>query len=232
MSRVSYFLDPYSSDSWLDQSSKIVTWGTNILTGKGETWLNFKGYFSLEMLYKRMYEWLSEYGFTDIDGQKDKIEHYFHENRGADGFVKEIWYWWRTEKTPDNNPMFRYRIFIDVQLLALTTEEVVIEGQKFKQNYGEISIFFRPMLMFELKNKSGKPFLKSGKTWDENFVTKNTMNWFQKRAYNDQIEQRKSELYTQFNDLYAIIKQYLQLNNYQAPRKDMHPQKGISQYKL
>jgi len=200
----------------------------------GANWLNYKGWFNLEMLYKRAYEWLSEYDYVDIDGDGDKFEHYFFENRSGDGIKTEMLFWWRTQKIPDGNPMFRYRIFIDFQVLYLASDTYVVDGQKFKQDYGEVSLFIKPFLDVELNNKTNKSLLGGGKItpWTKDGITGGLTNWFKNKVYRNQIEERRTELYNQVNELYAIIKQFLNMQNYVSVRRDMHPEKGLPQYKL
>lgn len=200
---------------------------------KDQTWLNYKGKFSLEMLYKRIYEWLVENDYVDIEEKKDKYEHFFFENRGAEGGVNEILMWWRSEKSSIKNKMFRLRIFLDFQILGLGSETIVENGQKFNVNYGELSVFLRPYLDVELGNKTNVSLLGDDVTpWNKSGFTKNLAGWFKNRMYKGEIELHREELYADINELYAIIKKFLQLNNFVGVRKDMHPERGVPQYKL
>lgn len=228
MARVNYRFDPNRTDqvNLSEYNYDIKIYGAI----GNQTWINFKGYFSLEMLYKRVYEYLSgEIGYKGPFGD-DMFEPYYYEDRAADGTVKEIWYWWRASKIPDGNTMFRYRINIDIQVLGLKSETVVIDGQKVKQNYGELSVFLRPHLDFDLKKKGGS--LVGGKSWNEDFITKHFTHWFEKRVYDTQIDERKTELYGHANAVVGCIKNHLGIAGYQKFRLDFHPPKGHPQNKL
>lgn len=229
MARVNYRFDQ-NRDNQLNR--KDFKYEMPIFKAGGTTWINYKGYFSLEHLYKRVYEYLSaEIGYKGPFGT-DMFEPYFYEERGADGSVKEIWYWWRAFKNaPDGNKMFRYRIFIDFQILGLKSETVVIDGQKIKQNYGELSVFVKPFLDFDLKGKKGDSMV-GGKSWHEDSLTKSFAKWFEKRAYSGQLDQRKAEMYGHANGVVGCIKNHLQLAGFQGFRMDFHPQKGHPQNKL
>ncbi|MFT4326753.1 MAG: hypothetical protein ACMXYK_04585 [Candidatus Woesearchaeota archaeon] len=187
-----------------------------------ETYLNFKGDFSLEMLYKLMYETLVKLGYTDEDGAKDKFEHYFYEKRAPDGTKSEIWFWWRTKRDSSKvkSDNFEYRIDINVQILGLKESTVVRDGNKFKLNYGELSLFLKPELICTLDTNKIPPPL----SWFK--------DWWEARVFKERYDERKDELYKQANTLYAVIKQYLQLENYVSVPPSFQPELGVPQYKL
>ena len=223
MAYVSYHLDTQRTDK-LNRITDMIKGGSLFKDCGSQCWINFKGKFSLEMFYKRMYIWLTENGYSDVDGYKDRFERYFFEKRNPDGSIGELWFWWRTKKDPDGNKLFEYRIDIDVQILVMGKDEIVVEGNKFSVNNGEISIFIKPYLSFSHKIK---------KEWTEDSLLKPFLKWFDKKGFVHQIDDKKAEFYTDFNRFYATIKQFLGLENYMIDRKtEFHPVKGVPQYKL
>ena len=189
----------------------------------GESWLNFKGTFSLEKLYKLTYETLKKLGYKDLDGTNDKIESYYFEKAGEEGSKSEVWYWWRTEKTNNTMNLFTFRFEMDVQVLNLKKTTITIDGNKYGTNYGEISIFIRPYMktVYEEQNWAKKKGIQG-------FL----MRWWAKRAYKSTFEERKKEAYSDVNTIYALIKDYLGLENFVSPQYDFHPKKGEPMVKL
>lgn len=225
MARINYRFDPNRTDRPETEVKKeLVT----VFKGSDQTWINYKGYFSLEHVYKRLYEYLSgEIGYTGPFGD-DMFESYFFENRGADGTIKEVWCWWRPSKVPDKNKMFKYIINIDMQLLGVKSETIVVDGQKVKQNYGEISFYVKPFIYLDLKAKTSA--LDGKSSWSEDWVTKNFLKWFEKRVYVKQIDQRKNEVYGHANGVIGCIKNHLKIAGFQKFRsQDFHPQRGYPQ---
>ncbi|MGM5483666.1 MAG: hypothetical protein ACQER9_01975 [Nanobdellota archaeon] len=230
MERVDYELDPLKNSPY-NKNSRF-DWSKNIYDPiGGQAILNFKGQFSLEMFYKKMYEWLKEMVYTDIDGGGDKVEHYFFEKRKSD-MVEEIWFWWRTQKTPEGNKFLRYRLFIDVQILRMKKDSIVVDGKKFNIDNGEISLFIRPYLDMEHMNKSGKSMIGDKKNWSDYKLLSTFKKYWHNRLYMNQIEAAKNELYTHANQLMGTMKSYLNLPHHVKVRKDFHPSLGVPQYKI
>ncbi len=231
MVRVNYQLDPYR-DNRLNMDSR---WGEKIFkpAPNGEEWINYKGYFSFDRLYKRLFEYIEgEIGYKDPTGN-NLYETYYFENRGEEGFLKELWAYWRLNKIPDKNKMFKYRIEIDIQILGMSNETIMVDGQKIKTNYGEISFFVRPYLDIDIQNKSGKSMVNKEKdSFKKDEFLKHFADWFEKRMYSAQIDDRKNEIYNQVNGIVGCIKNHLGMVGFQGFRKDFHPEKGVPQYKL
>jgi hypothetical protein len=192
--------------------------------GGTQVWINFKGVFHIEMLYKLMFEVLQKRGYNDDSPENgEHIEQYYFENRAPDGVKTEAWYWWRTKRSGKamNNANFEFVMNIDVQILGLKEEVIVVDGQKFKMSSGEISFFIKPYLNVKAEEKKYK-----------DLVPTDFFNWWMKRAFYNQVEDARNELYDDFNIIYGTIKQYLKLNNYAPVPGEFHPQLGIPQYKL
>jgi hypothetical protein len=188
----------------------------------GEAWISYKGTFSMEMLYKIMFETLKRMGYEDQDGSGDKFEHYYSEKRGPDGFIGEIWYWWRTVKEGEKfrSTNAKYIIDIDVQILGMKESSITVDGNKFKMKFGEFNLFFRPFVEIPMIHEKSSGIMKS------------VMEWWSKRVYKSQIDNRKNECYNEANEIYGIIKQFLDLEHYTKIPQEFHPPKGVPTYKL
>lgn len=222
MKKTSYFLD---NDRQERLNLNPFNYHTPIIKTSGnEVWLSVRKKADFKMLYKVLYLWLTENGFFDIDGDKDRMESFYYERVAEGGSKPEMWMWWRTRKIkPLGNPLFSFRLEIDFQILGMTNDTVVIDGQKFKTTNSEINIFMRPYLEMEHKKKS----------WQSNSFLKSITHWWEFKAYREQIDYHEDELYDQFCKFHAVIKDFLGLNTfyvYRAPY--FHPAKGLPQYKL
>jgi len=179
--------------------------------------LNFKHIFSFEYLYKRVREWLIEEGYCG-EGP-DWIEKLYLERIDGRG-AKQIWVWWRMNKSPyPNNPFFKFYLDVDYHVLNLTTQEIVVEGSKVKTNKGECEIFI-----------TAKMELDPSGAWDKNFMLKSKylQKFYLNRIYKEQIEKTEDELVRDASRLLGAVKQYYQLESwlpeYAGP--GFHPKKG------
>lgn len=222
MKRSSYFFDNDREDRL---NLNPYTYHKPIIKTSGnETWISFKGKINFTMFYKVVHFWLMENGYVDIDGEKDKIETFYYEKAGENGAKPEMWVWWRAHKpAPLRNKMFTHRFEIEFQILGMKNDTFVVDGQKFKANYGEVNIFIRPYLDMEFKKKA----------WKENPFTKFISKWWEFRAYLEQVNLHEDNLYEDFCKLHATIKQFLGLNTFYVYKAPMfHPPGGFPQYKL
>lgn len=234
MKKHAYWLDAERTDKG---DRNPYSWHKSVYKPiKNESWISYKGYFSMEMFYKRIFYYMEELGFKSIEG--DAVpEPYYSERRNADGSIAEIWYWWRYQKTPDSNlgadTAFRYYININVQVLGMTTEEIVKDGQKMKQNYGELNFFLAPYLATEFDNPNKKSLLhKDATSWKKDKFTSEITSWFTRNHFRAQIDDKKSELYKVAIAIHAMAKQHLGLPCFASSRPDMHPRRGERQFKL
>jgi hypothetical protein len=168
--------------------------------------LNFKHVFSMEYLYIRLREWLLEEGYTeDSSGARgDKwMENLYLERIDGRG-AKQIWIWWRTDKTYAN-PFFKFYLDVDFHGLNILTEEIVVEGTKVKTNKGEVEVFITAKMELDPKNE-----------WNKNFILRNKQlqKFYLNRLYKDKIEQVEDELVRDSARLLGAVKQYFQLESW------------------
>jgi hypothetical protein len=182
--------------------------------------VNYKHVFSLEFLYRRIHEWLIEEGYIDETSgpHSDKWVEQLYLERIAGNGAKQIWIWWRSDKT-HNNPFFKFILNIDYHVLGLTEQEIISEGQKIKSNKGEVEVFI-----------TAKMVLDPNGDWDKNFFLKNSyiQNFYLNRIYKKQIENAEDELIRDCNRLLGAVKQYFQLESWlpEYTGKPYHPAKG------
>ena len=180
--------------------------------------LNYKHVFSMEFLYKRVHEWLIEEGYT-TDGDDKWIEKLYLE-RVAGNDMKQIWIWWRMDKTPvQGNNFFKFILNVDFHALGLSKEDIVVDGTKISTNKGEIEVFI-----------TAKMILDPDKEWDKNFFLKSKMlqDFYLNRIYKERIEQVEDELAKDCARLLSAVKQYFQLESWmpEYSGKPFHPAKG------
>ncbi|MBW2971595.1 hypothetical protein KY359_01035 [Candidatus Woesearchaeota archaeon] len=168
--------------------------------------LNYKHIFSFEFLYKRLHEWLVEEGYCeDSSGSRgDKwIEKLYLERVSSNG-AKQIWVWWRMDKTYAND-FFKFYLDVDFHGLNLKSEQIVVDGTKVDTNKGEVEVFITAKMELDPKNE-----------WEKNFILKNPwlQNFYLNRIYKDRIEEVENELVRDAARLLGATKQYMQLESW------------------
>jgi len=164
-------------------------------------------------LYKYLRELLKEKGY--LDDEKEKWTETYYLDRSSPG-GKELWFWWRTDRTPDDNDYLQYKLNLDFHVLALKDVEIVHHGKKIKAHKGEIEILISAWLIFDPKDTFGK----SG-------FLKRYFNTFVSSIYREQLEAKRLELLKDIAEIQASIKQYLEQKaiTYEEP---FYPVKGLS----
>ena len=182
---------------------------------------NYKDIFSLEYLYKRVHEWLIDEGYVKDGGGPGGdywMENLFLE-RDLGGGAKQLWIWWRTEKSPYSTPFFKFYMDVDFHVLGLLPYEIVVDGQKVKTNKGEVDMFVTIRME-----------LDPGKQWNKNFILGNKyiQNFYVNRIYRRQIEAVENEAIRDAARLLGAVKQYFQMESWvpEYAGKPFHPEKG------
>ncbi|PIZ55604.1 hypothetical protein COY28_01745, partial [Candidatus Woesearchaeota archaeon CG_4_10_14_0_2_um_filter_57_5] len=115
--------------------------------------LRFKDYFHMKHLYMMMYEWMVEEGFGHGDIYKKRENEDFNETfyltRETQHAGKEIWIWWRLKKDPGFSKFLQYQVDIDIHCVLLKDTEVVVNGQKFPTNWGDVEVFMNANLVMD-----------------------------------------------------------------------------------
>lgn len=174
--------------------------------------LNYKGEFTLELLYKLIREWVLENGY----GPDKWMETLYLQRDSAAG--SEHWIWWRTTKK--SGKYFLYKFNIDFHTLGMNKVEIVHEGKKIKANKGEIEIFFDMRLITDPED-----------LWDKSWLMK--QKWIRKiwldKVYKKDIDEQEVIAIEDAYRLQGILKQYLDLKGFLSEYAGelFHPVKGF-----
>ena len=190
----------------------------NILVAKLE--IENEETFHMKNLYKMIYNWLLEEGFTDLDNGDYPEIMYIERILGSGS--KEHRIWWRCIQVPKKSQYYRYYLKIDYMTLNMKSIEVMHQGHKMKTDRGDCIIRIWAYLQldytYEDDNSKGwrsSPFMMR---WDK---------LFRNRIYKAQIESYKVDLYKTSYRLQNVIKQYLKLKTlYEIPRP-FQPERGL-----
>jgi hypothetical protein len=176
--------------------------------------------FHMKNLYKLIYEWLDEEGFTDIYGERvvDGNPETFYLERILGTGSKEHRIRWRCLMRPKQSTYYRYYLKIDFMTINMKSIEVMHQGYKMKTDRGDVIIDIEAWLQLDYDNK-----------WDETPILKSKFmqNLFRNRVYKEQIEAHKVDLYKITYRLHNVIKQYLKLKTLYEMPKPFHPEKGL-----
>jgi len=167
--------------------------------------VKYKDIFDMKEYYTALYYWLQEYGWEDGVPKSPKqewFERYYNEKIDPSG-AKEIWIRWRLNKPVPRNNKLRYHLDMDFHVIALTSTEVIKEGQKIKVNKGEVEL----KINGSIEKLYEREFDNSG-SWGK------VKKLFTKRVYDKTIEEKKKELYQEMYVLQNFIKQWFKLKRY------------------
>lgn len=185
--------------------------------------IKYKDLFTLNELYKALYEWMQEYNwraphYKHADGAAaadniDYLERYYYHKQDAGGMT-EHFIFWRLEKNPNNNTRLKWYLDINFHTLALKPTEVLRDNKKIKTDKGEVEI--------EIQAYLEKVYARE---MDSNQYLKLFKKLFTEQAYHDQIEQSEKDLYHEAYLLQNFIKQWFKLKRYQPyeETKSFHP---------
>jgi len=173
--------------------------------------VKYKDIFDMKAFYEALHEWLLEHGWGNVedDLQVDSWERFYGERTGRSG-AKEIWIWWRPKKPAPDAPLTYYLDF-NFHCLALTTTELVKEGQKMKLNKGEVELTIKAYI----EKNYESDFEKSS-------FLKQILDLFNRRIYRRVLEERKKEFYQETYVLQNFIKQWFKLKRY-LPYEETKP---------
>ena len=184
----------------------------------GTAQINFKGIHHFESLYKMMHDWMTSRGFKHFPTGSDNIEDYFQEYILSTGGPKNNWIWWRTMR--EENKMFNYYMEVNMQVLVMTTKEVVFKGEKIKMNDAEISIFITGYLQVD-----------PNKQWidkKDHFLEK-AYELFKEKEFIGIIDEHETSVGMACMDLFERCKQHLNLMTSISLQKPFHPELGYPQ---
>jgi hypothetical protein len=172
--------------------------------------VKYRDIFSLRNLYIMLHEMLLEEGWRGADSDPDHadIETLYSENvyqRGIHRGGKELWFWWRAFKFPEDKYSGYIKNFLDIDahVVYLQNVEVIHQGKKMTAQQGEIEMFFRPKIELDWQHQ-----------WDKHWLLKYMKPIYEKRIIHAEIEKREKELWRDAYRIHAKIKQFLQLRTF------------------
>ena len=100
--------------------------------------IKYEDVFNMKELYKAIRDWLITNNYVSAKSS-EKMEHFYLEKVNPSG-AKEMWVWWRTERSPHDSKYFKYHMNVDFHILGMKDVEIMHQGQKLKANKGEVEI--------------------------------------------------------------------------------------------
>ncbi|MFH1400886.1 MAG: hypothetical protein ABIH41_05165 [Nanoarchaeota archaeon] len=174
----------------------------------------------LKNLYKMIYEWLLEEGYTD--GWMDEGTHFesLYFERILPQGSKEHHIWWRCIYYPHyphgKHPYVRYFLKIDYQTLYTVDQEILKFGHKFKTNLTNVILRIEGWVQLDYKSE-----------WKKHWLLSQFDDVFRKRIYFKRAEVFKYDLYNTAYRLNDTIKQYLKLKTPSTKARHFWPEGGV-----
>ncbi|MGV8140892.1 MAG: hypothetical protein ACP5NW_00460 [Candidatus Woesearchaeota archaeon] len=179
--------------------------------------------FHLKNLYKLLYSWLDEEGFSDIYDERIGVggsgnPETFYLERISGTASKEHRIRWRCIRKPSGSTYYRYYLKMDWTTLNMKSIEVMHQGYKMKTDRGDVIISIEAWLQLDYDQE-----------WDKSsFLSRPFIQrLFRHRIYKEQVESYKVDLYKTAYRLQNTIKQYLKLKTLYEMPKPFHPEKGL-----
>src|SRR3989338_11357544 len=165
--------------------------GMGVIASIPEFKVKYSDVFSLRNLYIMLHELLLEEGWRGPDSDPDHadIETLYSENvyqRGIHRGGKELWFWWRAFKYPEDkySGYLRNLLDIDAHVVYLQNVEVVHQGKKMTAQKGEIEMFFRARIESDYQNM-----------WQNHKLLKHFKPMYEKKFLHAEIEKREKDLW-------------------------------------
>jgi hypothetical protein len=186
----------------------------DILAAKFE--IEHEDVYHMKNLYKRVYEWLVDEGFTAAEGPSDTLYETLYWERTRANDSQEHHIWWRAVDTPRNNAYYRYFLKIDFQTINMKKIEIMHKGQKFGTNKGDVIIRVEGWLQLDYNDQ-----------WKKSGILSMFEQWFRERFYLADWRKYKDDLYLTTYRLHTTIKQYLQFKMTTDWGRSFHPERGV-----
>lgn len=181
----------------------------------GRFTVKHKDFYNMKDLYISMREWLIKNEYVD------RNDPYFPETLMLEKIKqeigKEIWVYWRTEKSPTGSSFFRYLLDLEYHIILMKTTEVMHEGVKYKTNWGECELRFKARLVTDPDGK-----------WQENWFLKSIFKIFIKRMIKPTWDMHRRTLYRDAYKFQNESKEFLKLKSFlPEPETRFFPPMGL-----
>ncbi len=176
--------------------------------------------FNLELLYKRLHEFMEHEGWKDIQRGEGDFETLFSEVTLDDGALNHD-IWWRAYKDPIKNFENSLRFYVrwDMKTLIMEEKEFMHEGKKIKLNNGEFKV--NASFYMHFAHDDDNP----DNPWRKSPLLKLLKKWFWKRLQENAVDEAEEELTKCSNDLYELMQVYTTMKKSDGPR-DFVPVRG------
>ncbi|MFW6378595.1 MAG: hypothetical protein ACOCZV_01085, partial [Nanoarchaeota archaeon] len=155
--------------------------------------------FSMDLLYKRLHEFLIVEEWEDLHSGGADFETNYEEHYDDDGASDRI-IWWRAAKYPEVKGDRHIRLYLKLDIITkfMKEKETMIQGQKVKLDHGELKV--KCSIFMDRDNDRHNP-----KGWDKHPILKPFKNYFWNRM-NKRIEDTaKGEILQFSSDLHNLI---------------------------
>jgi len=178
--------------------------------------------FSLDLLYKRLQNFLAHEGWKDIQQGKEDYETLYSE-QVVDGGARNLDIWWRAYKEPMNTfgESLLFYLKLDMKTIIMVEKEFMHEGKKLKLDNGE----FKAVASFYMHFKHDDDDPQN--QWKQHAILKLFKRWFWKRLQESAVDEAEEELVKRSNDLYELLQIYTTVKKSDGPR-DIVPVRGVS----
>ncbi len=172
--------------------------------------IQFRDNFLLKSYYMAVHEWLQEYDYVDMLGNRNHnfMEILFLERRLD---VRDMRIWWRTYKNIEGNNYYRYRLNILFRLIGCVDREIMVKGQKLTVQFGEISTLIWPYVELDYKG-----------LWAKHKLLKHFDSIFRKRIFYKELDNHKKELYRDVYKLHGMMKKFLEIKSFMPDLESFH----------
>lgn len=199
---------------WIKNGLRLNDDRRDILAAKFE--IENEQTFHLKQLYKYMFEWLIEEGWSDMFVPGNENFEYLYFEKTLQNGNQEHAIWWRCQKNSYKSRYVRYAMKIDFKTLDMGKTEVIQKGMKFKTYKGDLILNVESYVQLDYRNE-----------WPKHWLLKHFDRVFRERIYKKNIELYKKELYNDTYRFQTTIKHFLTLKNPIDLPESYHPQYGI-----
>lgn len=168
-------------------------------------------------LYKRLYLWFLDEGFEGFHGD-DNPEMVYWQKTNPSGLLEHN-IWWRVWKYPGaqshQSKFFKWFIKLNYRTIAVSSQEIMHKGKKWKINKANTILTFEGWLVYENLGK-----------WDSGLL-KGIKNRYKEWIYKDKIQLFEGQLVGKVIDLQNSIKAFLEIRMDKEQPASVYPPSSL-----
>jgi hypothetical protein len=173
--------------------------GKDYISTVEETRIKFKDIFDMKEFYTIIHDWFVEEGYASSSEQKFREIFYHHRWNQTAG--EEVRFWWRLEK--EKTSYYKFEIDVNVLAIGLKPTEIVVRGQKFKANTGEVETKVHARVIADWNDE-----------WKKHWLLKHFHKLFYKRVFVKELDMHRRELYRDVYRFMEFVKTHFKLKKY------------------